>query len=70
MDEGGIVEAWVDHDAGNVELLVTQGLCCRAHIVFTKPNLRRKVWPIKFFASRNCQKEKIRRVNGNRDIGS
>ena len=58
MDEGGIVEAWMDHDAGNVELLVTQGLRRRAHIVLTKPNLGREVWQLTCFWLEGLPKSK------------
>lgn len=40
MDEGGVVEAGVDDDGADVELLVPQRLGRRAHVVLAQPHLQ------------------------------
>lgn len=39
MDQCGIVETRMDHNIGNVELLVLQRLGRGAHVVLTQPDL-------------------------------
>ena len=40
VDEGGVVEAGVDDDVGDVELLVAERLGRRAHVVLAQANLQ------------------------------
>ena len=38
MHQGGVVEARVDNNAGNVELFVSQRLCGRADVILSQSN--------------------------------
>jgi len=40
MDQGGVVEARMDEDLRDVDLLVTEGFGRRADVIFAQPNLQ------------------------------